>query len=127
MKLLQELLALREHGTGGGDYRTFIFKDWDGQDPPGFFVKPFDVEIEYYYERASHSDHPYQNSYAREHHPGVCSVEKIMAAQDVVFFDEATGKEELKRFPKGTELKDIPGWDQSIENFFQDATEEECE
>jgi len=105
------------------DYYEFTFKEWDGCEPDGFYVKPFDVIVEYYGEHSSYSDHPYQNGTAREHHPGSLSIESLKAAEDVIFMDE-TGKTEIKRFKAGTELKDIPGYSASDEQFFMNKVED---
>jgi hypothetical protein len=119
-----KLHELKQAHKRKSDYHEFIYKEWDGFEPDGFYVKPFDVAVEYFGEHTSYSDHPYQDSTAREHHPGSLSIESLKAAEDVIFMDE-TGKSEVKRFKKGTDLKDIPGYDASWNNFFFDKAVED--
>lgn len=119
MKLLQELMALHEA------HQDYVFKDFDAFEPDGFYVKPFDVKVEVYVEPGSYSDHPYGEGSARENHAPMVAVEHLSANEDVVFYDEETGKEEQKRFKAGTELSKIPGYEKSMKEFFQQWAEEE--
>ncbi len=118
-----KLHELKQHSKKSDTYE-FIFKEYDGLEPDGFYVKPFDVVVEYYGEHSSHSDHPYQDGTAREHHPGSFSVISLKSAEDVILMDEE-GKNEVKRFKKGTDLKDIPGFNKSDEAFFFNKAEED--
>jgi hypothetical protein len=108
------------------DCYEFIVDKWDGHEPDGFYFEPFDVKVEYYAERPSHSDHPYQDGKAREYHPGSLSIESITTVKSVKMFNSDTDKVE-KEFPAGTSLKKMPGWDKASEAWFDNKAEENFE
>jgi hypothetical protein len=127
MKLheLKSLSESRQRRPSSGE-GEFVYEGFDGFGPEGFIVHPFDVLVEYYAEEASHSDHPYGDTTAREDHPAHLEVISLTANEDVLYFDEKDEKE-LKRFPKGTKLQDLPGWDKGWEYIFHDKALKEIE
>lgn len=90
---------------------TEVFKDldlWQGVGSKTNMASA-DVEVEYDYEGPSHSDHPYGEGTAREHHGstvGILSVKLLQDADEYNDEDEKTGV--LK---KGTDLLKQSWWD----------------
>lgn len=121
MKLM-EIKSLKKKS----DYYDFVVKAWDGHEPDGFYFEPFDVKVEYFAERSSHSDHPYQDGTAREHHPGSLKVQSVTTVKPVKMFNSETDALE-KTFPANTELSNMPGWNKSNEFWFEEAAEKNFE
>lgn len=106
MKLLQELLKLREH-TGPSE----PFTDLDIWQSVGSKsdLDSADVDVFYDYEAASHDDHPYGSGTAREHHPAQIQITAVVLAEDADRFDE--DGEVIGKLKEGTDLMSQPWWD----------------
>ena len=119
---LSEIKIIRESAST----YDFIVKKWDGNQPDGQYVKPFDVKVTYHVEDLGYSDHPYGEGTAREEHGKSVSVISIESAEVVEVMNEE-GDKVLKTFPTGTPVAKIPGWEESSNDWFQHKAEEEVE
>jgi hypothetical protein len=119
MKLISELLRLCENSN-----RTCVYKKFDGFDPvKQGFLEPFDVEVEYHYEKGSYSTHPYGEGSATEYHEPIVSLVGLKAAERVRFNDPVSG-ELMITFGPNEPLEELPGYDKSIWEFFQNWLDE---
>lgn len=75
----------------------------------------FEVEVIYDYVPASHSDHPYGEGTAREHHASTMDIIDIVTTKEVNQYDE-DGVNVIKKWPKGSDVTKFPGW-KAVEKF----------
>lgn len=107
MTLLKELLALRErHGA-----HTEVFDDLDLWQGVGSETNldSADVEVDYDYSGASHSDHPYGQGTAREHHGASVGIMAVRLIHDTKEYDE-DGEKVIGTLKAGTDLMHQPWW-----------------
>lgn len=106
MKLLKELLALREDN---GMSQTFKDLDiWLGVGSKSN-LESADVEVDYDYEPADYTDHPYGMGTAREHHAASVDVMAVRLIKDANEYDE-DGDKVVKVLKAGTDLMEQPWW-----------------
>lgn len=106
MKLLQELLALREaHNSGHSE----VFKDLDYWLDGSFGLESADVEVFYDYEPADYTDHPYGMGTAREHHPASVEIVAVELLKDSSVYDD-DGDKVIDVMKKGTDLLQQTWW-----------------
>lgn len=105
------------------EQREFVFDKFDHfEGTMTQYIEPFDVLVSYECEDGGYTDHPYGEGSAREHHGFSCEVTSVTADEEVKIFDE--DEKLIRTIPKGTDLKDIPGYTKDFEKFFQKAAEQ---
>jgi len=88
-------------------------------EPSGGIYGEFKVDVAYYYEGPSSSKHASDDESFREKHPASISVESVTVAQDIHEIDEPD-----KKWPKGTDARKLPGWDDTDEDYIRDELAE---
>lgn len=101
MKLSDIKPTLREARTS-----TIDFSGVDIWDEAG--LGPVDITVEYEYEAASHTDHPYGEGSAREHHPAEINLVSVKTTSAAEQFDE--NGEVTGTLPVGTDLMKQSFW-----------------
>lgn len=83
---------------------------------------PFNVTVTYDYEPASYSKHPYGEGSATEHHSPVVGIVRIVTDSPV---EQRDIKDNIIRtWPKGTDVKRLPGWKDDHLKWFEDEIAE---
>lgn len=77
-------------------------------EPADGYYENFDVVVTYELRPASYSDHPYQDTTAREHHPAEVDIIKLEADDVIQMFN--TDDELIKEFAKGFDIEKLPGF-----------------
>jgi hypothetical protein len=121
MRLIQELLALRE-----SNLLIHEFKDLDLWQDGTFGMDSADVDAHYEYEGRSHSDHPYGEGSAREYHGATCSVELVLLQKDTKVYDDE-GDEVVDTLKAGTDLMKQPWWKHEWTRWLEDKICESAE
>ena len=106
MKLLQELLALKE---AHHNEHSEVFKDLDYWIDGTHGLESADVEVFYEYEGADYTDHPYGSTTAREHYPASVGILAVELLKDSSVYDE-DGDKVIEVMKKGTDLLQQPWW-----------------
>ena len=88
-------------------------------------IVPFDVEVDYDYEPADHSDHPYGDTTAREHHPSSIAINSITSITPIRQLDD--DDKVIKEWPKGTDVMSLPGWSKEDLEWFEEQATNEAE
>lgn len=105
---------------------TEDFQDLDLWQDGASGLASADVEVEYEYEGADYTDHPYGSTTAREHHPASCTVYAVKLKKDTPVYDD-DGDKVLSTLPAGTDLTKQDWWKQSytewLENKIADGIE----
>lgn len=68
---------------GRGDVHSFVFEKWDGNEPKGLIVEPFNVLVKYHGEHGGSSDHPYGEGTATENHGDIIQILSLTADEPV--------------------------------------------
>lgn len=137
MKLLQELISERyqaddsydahnqwdprDDATGGTG--SFTIKEYDGIQPDDAIVSLFDIDVIYTAEDLGYTDHPYGETVAREEHGVEVEITSAVTAEEVTYRDPDTD-EIVQTFPVGTDVSDLPGWNDNDNDYIQEKAEE---
>ena len=81
-----------------------------------------DIDVEYDFTPASHTDHPYGEGTAREYHPAEVNILSVKLRNDVDRTDEDGNV--IGKLAKGTDLLDQPWW---LDHWSDWLIEEICE
>jgi hypothetical protein len=92
--------------------------DFLGDENP---IEPFDAVVYYAYEPEDHSYHPYGEGRVKETHPEQLYVVSIESATEVKQVDDDGN--EVKTWPKGTDVTKLPDWDQDGLKWVQQQVE----
>lgn len=94
-------------------------------EPAGGIYGEIDVEVKYEVEPASSTLHVPGDPTTREYHAAQIDIGSITLDQDVSEYDE-DGEKTGKVWPKGTNARNLPGWDESDDKFvFNKVSDEE--
>lgn len=108
---LSELKSLTE--SRGYRPESMVIYDMDYWTEDGDYgLAAADVEVEYSYEPAHHTDHPYGSTTAREHHPASVEILSVKLLSDATVYD-AEGDKIVGELKAGTELTDKDWWKES--------------
>lgn len=77
-------------------------------EPADGYYGNFDVVVTYELQPASYSDHPYQDTTAREHHPAEIDILTLVADDKIQMFN--SNDEVIKEFEKGYDIEKLPGF-----------------
>ncbi len=77
-------------------------------EPADGYYGDFNVDVEYELIPASYSDHPYQDTTAREHHPAEVNIMDLKADDKIQMFD--SDDKLIKEFAKGFDIEKLPGF-----------------
>jgi hypothetical protein len=78
------------------------------------------LEVDYDYDGASFTDHPYGSTSAREEHPAQVSIIAVRNTKDQERYD-ANGQDVLEIIPRGTDLSKLDWWDDEMSEIVSDA------
>lgn len=73
---------------GRNDVHSFVHEKWDGNEPRGLHVEPFNVLVKYHGEHGGSSDHPYGEGSATENHGDVIQILSLTADEPVMVVSE---------------------------------------
>lgn len=73
---------------GRGDVYSFVQEKWDGNEPKGLHVEPFNVMVKYHGEQGDSSKHPYGEGDAEEQHSDVIQILSLTADEPVKITSE---------------------------------------
>lgn len=104
----------------------FTIQEYDGVQPDDSYTNMFDIHVEYEVEDHGYTDHPYGQGTAREDHGSSVNVTVMKTAEEVTYHNPDTD-EVIKKFPKGTDCVDLPGWNEGDTEFVQNKAEEHAE
>lgn len=123
MKLLQELMALKERRQP-----SKVFNDLDLWLEQGTKsdLEAADVEVFYDHEPASHSDHPYGDTTAREYHGSNMDITEVLLLKDTNRYDGDADKT-VGMLPKGTDLLKQPWWNKKWSEWLADQIQDELD
>jgi len=110
---LAEIKILKEYNGSS----TLVVRGYDGLEPDGMYVPPFDVEIQFYSDSES-SSHPYGEGSATEHHGRSVEIDSLKLKHDLEIFDDE-GEHILRTFKAGTHLQKLPGWSNDSLKYFE--------
>jgi hypothetical protein len=111
--LLQQLIKLTE--SGGAFSRVFKNVDiWVGHQQAE--LDTTDVVVEYDYEPASYTDHPYGSTTTREYHPIEIDILSIRLKRDTNILDE--DGDIVGMLEAGSDLTTQPWWQESFYDYF---------
>lgn len=102
---------LRENSGGTRDFE-------DVTELGDELYEPFTMTVSYWYEGASHSDHPYGEGSAREHHAANWGIDSVKLKSAARHIDE--NEELIKEYPAGTDVTKMPGWDKKLQAYYED-------
>ena len=121
MRLLQELLQLRE---SGGYTETFKDLDiWRGIGSKSD-LDAADVDVTFDYER-SHTDHPYGAGTAREQHGAVVDIKSVKLLKDTAERDD--DNKVAGTLPKGTDLMKQTWWQKEWTSWLENSVGEQTD
>lgn len=110
MNLTCELMGLRESHNQAEDFEDLDLWANDG-------LENVDVEVEFDYEGASYTDHPYGMGTAREHHPANIDLISVKLKNDAKLYDK-DGNHVIRILKKGTDLMNEEFWKDSDADWF---------
>jgi hypothetical protein len=113
--LLKQLIPLGRRKLH--THRILDLDLWEGGDTCDMGAAA--VEVLYDVEAASHSDHPYGEGTAREHHPAEIELHSVRLLDDQV----CNGKQ----LHAGTDLMSLPWWEASWSTYLVDTIASELE
>lgn len=73
---------------GRGDVYSFVHEKWDGNEPKGLHVEPFNVLVKYHGEHGGSSKHPYGEGDAEEQHSDDIQILSLTADEPVKITSE---------------------------------------
>lgn len=122
MSILKELLAMREARHNP----TQDFEDLDLWHDGASGLESADVEVEYEYEGASHTDHPYGMGTAREHHLASVEVVAVRLKKDAKVYDDS-GDKIVATLRAGTNLVSQGWWKKSYTKWLADKIHDDID
>lgn len=118
--LLKQLITLNEASSTSSEEFSEV-DIWQGHNEVE--LASADVVVEFYYEPASYTDHPYGSGSAREHHPAELSITSITLKHDTDIVD-ADG-DVVGQLEAGSELTTQPWWQDSFYEYFEEKLQEQ--
>ena len=90
---------------------------------PDMFYEEFDVLVEYETEDMGSSSHPYGEGNVEEHHGVAVNFIDAVSLHPIELKNDTDGTVHHV-FPLGTSVFDLPGWEESHRDYFQNECEE---
>ena len=81
-------------------------------------LQSFDLEVTYNYTSESYTSHPYGEGSAKEHFPATVQITKLITTSNVVQHDDDGNV--IRTWPKGQDVKRLPGWKEIELDWFID-------